>query len=292
MVVPFRVLITGINGFTGQYIADGLSQDNYQCFGLKSDLRDRQGVIDEVIGIKPHYVIHLAAVSFSAELDFTKIYDVNVMGSINLLDALSELKNPPKKVIIASTAAVYGNCGVSCLEESLSPAPVSHYACSKLSMEFMSQSYVNKFPIIITRPFNYTGLGHDERFLIPKIVRAYRGGKKELELGNLDISREFNDVRDICVMYQRLLGSNLEHGVVNLCSGKAISLMEIIEMMNGISGYQMNIAVNPKFVRSNEIKVLSGSTLKLKSHIPVSFNYTLFDTLNWMYSSESQISNF
>ncbi|MDB2649806.1 GDP-mannose 4,6-dehydratase [Porticoccaceae bacterium] len=287
MVGPFRVLITGIDGFTGQYIINALSNYNYQCFGLKSDLRDRQAVTDEVIGINPHYVIHLAAISFSAELDFSKIYDVNVVGSINLLDALIELENPPKKVIIASSAAIYGNCGVSCLEESLSPAPVSHYACSKLSMEFMSQNYFKKLPIIITRPFNYTGVGHDEKFLIPKIIRAYKDEKKELELGNLDISREFNDVRDICVIYQKLLDSKLEHGVVNLCSGNTVSLMEIIEMMNDISGYKMNISVNPKFVRSNEIKVLSGSTVKLKSHIQVSFKYSLPDTLNWMYVSGS-----
>jgi UDP-glucose 4-epimerase len=103
----------------------------------------------------------------------------------------------------------------------------------------------------------------------------------------LDISREFNDVRDVCVMYRKLLDSNLKHDVVNLCSGKTISLMEIIEMMNGISGYQMNISVNPRFVRSNEIKVLSGSTLKLETHIPVRFKHTLSDTLNWMYAPES-----
>jgi len=287
MVGPFRVLVTGLDGFTGQYIANDLSNFNYRCFGLKSDLRDRQGVIDEVKEINPHYVIHLAAISFSAELDFSKIYDVNVIGSINLLDALIKLEKPPKKVIIASTAAVYGNCRTSCLEESFSPAPLSHYACSKLSMEFMSHNYFKKLPILIARPFNYSGLGHDEKFLIPKIVRAYKDGKKQLELGNLDISREFNDVRDISVMYRKLLCSNLENDVVNLCSGRAVSLMEIIDMMNGISGYQMNISVNPKFVRSNEIKVLSGSTLKLKSHISVSFSYTLFDTLNWMYGSES-----
>lgn len=285
MVGAFRVLVTGIDGFTGQYIANDLSQYNYQCFGLKSDLRDRQGVIDEVLGINPQYVIHLAAISFSAEQDSRRIYDINVMGSINLLDALIELENPPKKVIIASTAAVYGNCRASCLEESLPPAPLSHYACSKLSMEFMSQNYFPKLPILITRPFNYTGRGHDEKFLIPKIVNAYKEGKKKLELGNLDISREFNDVRDISVMYRKLLGSNLQHEVVNLCSGKTISLMDIIEMMDGISGYKMNISVNPKFVRSNEIKVLSGSTSKLKSNIPVTFKYTLFDTLNWMYDS-------
>lgn len=287
MVGPSKVLITGINGFTGRHIVNALSQDNYKCFGLESDLRDRQRVRDEVKRINPHYVIHLAAISFSAELDSSKIYDVNVVGSINLLESLVELDNPPKKVIIASTAAVYGNCRASCLDESLSPVPLSHYACSKLSMEFMSQNYFDKLPILITRPFNYTGLGHDEKFLIPKIVRAYKDGKKELELGNLDISREFNDVRDVCVMYRKLLDSNLKHDVVNLCSGKTISLMEIIEMMNGISGYQMNISVNPRFVRSNEIKVLSGSTLKLETHIPVRFKHTLSDTLNWMYAPES-----
>lgn len=285
MAGPSRVLITGIDGFTGRYLANELAESNYECFGLESDLRDRQLVRDEVLTLNPHYVVHLAAVSFSAELNLTKIYDVNVIGSINMLDALAELQARPKKVVIASSAAVYGNCEASCLDESLSPAPISHYACSKLSMEFMSQNYFNKLPIIITRPFNYTGLGHDEKFLIPKIVRAYKDGKKELELGNLDVSREFNDVRDICVLYRKLLDSNLEHCAVNLCSGNTVSLMEIVTMMNDISGYQMNISVNPKFVRSNEIKVLSGSTVKLQSHIPFSFKHSLSDTLRWMYSS-------
>ena len=87
-------------------------------------------------------------------------------------------------------------------------------------------------------------------------------------------------------MYRKLLDSNLEHEVINLCSGKTNSLMDIIEMMDGISGYKMNISVNPKFVRSNEITVLSGSTSKLKSNISVTFKYTLFDTLNWMYNSD------
>lgn len=286
MDFPFRVLITGIDSFTGQHIVNALSRANYKCLGLKSDLRDSQGVRNEILEISPHFVIHLAAISFTAELDSTQIYDVNVIGSMNLLNALIELKHPPKKVIIASTAAVYGDCESSCLEESLCPAPVSHYGCSKLSMEFMSQNYYTKLPIIITRPFNYTGVGQDDKFLIPKIIRAYKEGNNNLELGNLEISREFNDVRDICLMYQSLLDSKFENGIVNLCSGKAVSLKEVIKMMNNISGYQMKISVNPKFIRSNEIENLSGSTLKLHSLIPAAINYTLFDTLDWMYSSE------
>jgi nucleoside-diphosphate-sugar epimerase len=280
-----KVLITGLDGFTGKYLKSDLELNGLNVIGLQADLTERESVINEIQQLAPDYVVHLAGISFAAHEDATSIYSVNVSGTINLLDGISSLKQPPKKVILASSATVYGNVNDSVLSESICPRPVSHYGCSKLAMEHMAQNYTDKFSIIITRPFNYTGIGHIEHFLIPKIVKAYKDKRSFIELGNLDVSREFNDVRDVCKVYTSLLLTNTPSETVNLCSGKTISLMTIIELMNSIAGFTMEVKVNPSFVRPNEIKDLSGDTKRLEELVQPEFNYEISDTLNWMYKN-------
>jgi nucleoside-diphosphate-sugar epimerase len=281
-----KVLITGLDGFTGQHLSKHLIDAGFSVIGLSSDLTNRDAVLAEVVACAPDFVLHLAAISFSAESNADLIYRVNVQGTLNLLDALCALNKTPKKVILASSATVYGNLPDFVLSESLCPKPVNHYGCSKLAMEHMAQNYATKLPILITRPFNYTGIGHADHFLIPKIVKAYREGKTSLELGNLAVSREFNDVRDVCAIYHDLLVSDSSDGVVNLCSGKTISLMQLIEHMNDIAGYEMNVTVNPAFVRENEIKDLSGDTSRLCQMTKAEFKFTIQDTLRWMYGTK------
>jgi nucleoside-diphosphate-sugar epimerase len=286
MDTPSRVLITGLDGFTGIHLREYLVEQGFEVFGLKSDLTYREGVLSEVSDIAPEYVIHLAGISFTAESDADLIYRVNVIGSINLLDALKALKNKVNKVILASSASVYGNLSDSVLSESLCPKPLSHYGCSKLSMEYMAQNYMASLPILITRPFNYTGIGHAEHFLIPKIIKAYKEKRESVELGNLDVFREFNDVRDICHIYYSLLTTDHSSETVNICSGNSISLSHIIALLDRISGYKINVKVNPAFVRANEIKKLSGSTEKLSTLIQCKYTYQIEDTLRWMYKGD------
>ena len=102
-----------------------------------------------MLSVNPAKVIHLAGVSFVGTADVNSIYNVNVVGTVNLLESLAALNNPTLKVILSSTATVYGNSKTSTLSEKHLPMPVNHYACSKLSMEHMAQNYVNKFVIII-----------------------------------------------------------------------------------------------------------------------------------------------
>ncbi len=279
------VLITGLDGFTGQYLKSDLELNGFNVIGLQADLTDREAVISEILRLEPNYVVHLAGISFAASEDVASIYSVNVSGTVNLLDGLSQLNHSPKKVILASSATVYGNVTDSVLSESICPKPISHYGCSKLAMEHMAQNYTDKFPLIITRPFNYTGIGHAEHFLIPKIVKAYQDKKMVIELGNLDVSREFNDVRDICKIYKSLLFNSDQSQTVNLCSGKTISLMTIIELMNVIAGFKLKVKVNPSFVRANEIKDLSGDTQLLEKMVQPEFNYGIKETLRWMYEN-------
>lgn len=282
-----RVLITGQAGFTGQHLAAHLSSLGFTVVGLDADLRDKAAVFSQIQALRPDMVVHLAAISFAAETDAAKIYSVNVVGTLNLLDALVEFGSAGMRVVLASSATVYGNQDRAVLAEDLVPAPTSHYGCSKLAVEHLSQGYRQKLDILITRPFNYTGVGHAAHFLIPKIVKAYRDGLSEIQLGNLKVEREFNDVRDICRLYADLLmaapvmGSN----VVNLCSGRPIELLQIIELMNEISGRLMEVKVNPLFVRDNEIRSLSGSTTQLNKFTNLDFRYAIRDTLSWMYTA-------
>jgi len=285
MAFHSRVLVTGSEGFTGIHLRKLLGESGFECFGLDCDLLDRDGVSAQVAKLRPSYVIHLAGVSFAAEQDIASVYSVNVVGTLNLLDALQRLKYPLKKVVLASSATVYGNVEGVKLAESMRPQPVNHYGCSKLSMEYMAANYFDSMSIIITRPFNYTGVHHNKKFLIPKILDAYKKKQATLELGNLDVSREFNDVRDVANIYRLLLSSAFNSGVVNVCSGKPISLSKVISLMDEICREKMHVITNPEFVRDNEIKCLSGDPHNLERLIDFQFQYTLEDTLRWMIGS-------
>ena len=120
-----KVLITGMNGFTGEQLAKVLSESGFECVGLGCDLLDRNSVFSEVRKSQPDFVVHLAGISFAAEQDIDSIYRINIVGTVNLLDALKDLSVKPKKVILASSAAVYGNVSVTSLSEVLFSKPTN-----------------------------------------------------------------------------------------------------------------------------------------------------------------------
>ena len=291
-----RVLITGINGFTGIHLERYLNEKGFDVYGTVIDTplcnKHRQcditkiDQIDHVIAeVRPDYLVHIAAISFPGEENASLIYDVNVIGTENIFKAMSRHEIHPKKVILASSATVYGNQGKEVLDESMCPQPVNHYGCSKLAMEHISKNYFNSFDIIITRPFNYTGVGQEKHFLIPKIVSHFKEGKKEIELGNLDVAREFNDIDYIIDCYYKLLLSEAKSIIVNLSSNHPVKLLDVIEMMNEIAGYRIEVKVNPLFVRKHEIPSLSGSTKRLEALIDLDNRETLHKTLQTMYEA-------
>ena len=291
-----RLLITGIAGFTGAHLSRHFAALGYEVFGttidapatpehFRCDLRDRDALRSVIEHIRPTHVIHLAAISFVGESNASLIYDVNVIGSCNLLDALAQLPQIPQKVILAGSATVYGDQGCEVLDETMCPRPVNHYGCSKLAMEQMASSYRSTLPIIITRPFNYTGPGQEGHFLIPKIVSHFKERKSMIELGNLHVEREFNDIFDVCEIYARLLSSDAQGETLNLCTGRGVALLSVIDMMNTIAGYEIEVRVNPAFVRPNEIKRLVGSADKLSSLIGTRKPRPVRDTLLSMYEA-------
>jgi len=153
---------------------------------------------------------------------------------------------------------------------------------SKLAMEYMARLWMDKLPIVIARPFNYTGVGQTESFLLPKIVGHFRRGAEVIELGNLDVWRDFSDVRAVAQAYRRLLEVCPAGETVNVCSGKAHSLREVIAMAESVSGRSIQVQVNPAFVRASEVKTLCGDATKLRSVIGEWATPPLEDTLRWM----------
>ena len=293
-----RVLVTGINGFTGRYLAASLLEVGYQVFGTSTqtvheagvfqlDLCDREAVSRLVQEVQPHRVIHLAAVSFVGHGDPAAFYGVNLLGSRNLLSALADLDNPPEAVLLASSANVYGNAQSGVLDESAAVAPANDYAVSKLAMEHMANLWHDKLPIIITRPFNYSGVGEEEKFLIPKIVTHFKDRARVIELGNLDVWRDFSDVRALVAAYLGLLDNPLAIGkTVNVCSGVALSLREVIALCESTTGHSIEVQVNPDFVRANEVRSLCGSPKRLQSLVPNWQSLPFAETLKWMLLHE------
>ncbi|MDZ7598496.1 MAG: NAD-dependent epimerase/dehydratase family protein [Desulfobacterales bacterium] len=199
-------LITGIKGFTGQYLEAELEAAGWEVWGIGAheepggaryqtvDLADADRLRRIVGEVQPDAVVHLAAIAFVGHGDADAFYRVNLIGTRNLLAALAAAKKRPDCVLLASSANVYGNSTEGVLNESTSPNPANDYAVSKLAMEYMARLWRDRLPIVIARPFNYTGVGQTENFLLPKIVSHFRRRAEVIALGNLDVWRDFSDV--------------------------------------------------------------------------------------------------
>jgi nucleoside-diphosphate-sugar epimerase len=277
-----KLLVTGAHGFTGRHFVKAAQMRGYEVVGLQTDLKDATALKKHVVQLAPEFVVHLAAISFVGHIDTSAFYKVNVIGTLNLLEALAALKNPPRAVLLASSANVYGNCEQSPITEAQLPIPVNHYAMSKLAMEYMAKTYLDRLPLFFARPFNYTGHGQSESFVIPKLVAHFAKQANTVELGNVDVEREFNDVRFVCAAYLRLLEKASSGEIYNVCTNKPITLTTVIKLLSNITGHHLNIKVNKAFVRSNEIQRLCGDPAKLLHTIGVIESPTLLDTLQWM----------
>jgi nucleoside-diphosphate-sugar epimerase len=279
------VLIFGKTSFTSKHLSDYLIKNNFDISYANCDITKIDEVEEVLKNNKTDFIINLAAISFVGHSNISDFYNVNVVGVTNILESLIKLNYQPKKIILSSSAVVYGNQNTNTLDESLCPNPQNHYGISKYAMECIAKTYFNKLNIIITRPFNYIGIGQNELFLVSKIIKHYKNKDKTIYLGNLDVSREFNDVKFVCECYKRLLQIDKSSIVVNIASNQGIKLLDIIENMNNISGYKIDIKINQEFVRKNEIKILTGSNKKLFELIGVVEQKRLKERLKSIFES-------
>lgn len=278
-----RVMVTGHGGFTGRYVSRALQDRGHELVTSNVDVTSHGEVRAAVADLQPEGVVHLAAVAFVHSDVFAEFYAVNQIGTFNLLDALAQ-ESPGARVLLASSANIYG-ATAGYLDEDTPPTPVNHYAVSKWAMETGAALWRDRLRVTIVRPFNYTGVGQEERYLIAKIVAHFRRRDPEIRLGNLDVQRDFGDVRSVAAAYCGLLEAPLAGGVFNVCTGVTHSIRDVLRLANEITGHHPKVTVDPAFVRPNDIPLLAGNAQRLQAALPDWAPRTLPDTLKWMLSS-------
>lgn len=294
-----RILLTGSGGFTGRPLAQRLRADGHHVTGMTrlpgeagehaGDLCDADWVKAVVRGVDPTVVIHLAGITTVQHANVSEIYSANVIGTVNLLTALSEHAARPRLTIVASSATVYAaGGGGKPIGEDAPLGPRTHYAASKRMVEDVARLYADRLPIVVTRPFNYTGPGQSTGFLVPKIVDHFVRRQPEIMLGNLDLFRDLSDIERVIEVYSRLVSGAIGPMTLNICSGRTVYLGDIISLMQEISGHDIKVVRNQALFRDNEERIIQGSAARLESMLGTLPNPEFELTLRRMYEAARQ----
>ncbi len=276
-----RVAITGADGFTGRYLTAELTQRGIDWVAIDADLTDADAVAAQVAATPFDRLIHLAGIAFAGSGAWQGFYAVNQIGSFALLDAVAASR-PGARCILASTAQVYGPTASGLLTEAAPCAPGNHYAASKLAMETGTRLWGDRLDLTIVRPFNYTGVGQEARYLVPKIVEHFARRAPVIELGNTHVRRDFGDVRAVVQAYADLLTACAPIDIVNIASGRLWTIADIMDRLSALTGHRMEVKVNPAFVRAGEVTAMGGDITALQQQCPAWQPIALEATLAWM----------
>jgi len=297
------ILLTGSEGFVGSYFLKLLKETLLKivpvCYPLLRPKRGKYVPLDimnmdmtrtVVKSNKPDIIFHLAAVSSVAKSfrDRPLTYGTNITGTMNLLEAAQTLGKPVRFVFV-STCEVYG--GGENLTETAPIALKSPYAVSKYAAELIVRDYAaSGIEFVILRPFNHTGPGQSDDFVLPTIARQIaeiEKGKRPplIEVGNTDIKREFMNVTDVVQAYKLALEKSPAGDTYNIASGSAHSLTRGIEILKSLARVKFDVKTDPNRVRKTDIPVLTGSGKKFSQftgwQAKIPFAKTLEDLLNF-----------
>ncbi|MCK7594457.1 GDP-mannose 4,6-dehydratase [Pseudomarimonas salicorniae] len=261
-----RLLVTGATGFVGQWVTRCLSTDARHQFEVVPmptlDIRNLEAVVDAVSEIRPNAVLHLAAQSFvprSFEAP-RETLEINLFGTLNLLQALQRVAFPGRMLFVSS-GDVFGRVPDAALpvNEAWQAEPRNPYAVSKLAAEKLCLQWHHSegMDVCIARPFNHVGPGQDDRFVLPSLARQVAeisSGAREpiVEAGDIDVSRDFTDVRDVVEAYAAILTLGVSGRTYLIGSGRERSIRELLVRMCELEGVEVKIHQDPRRMRPSE----------------------------------------
>jgi len=256
------------------------------------DIRRADEVRSVVRNVRPAHIYHLAGVS-AVDVSWSDprlTFDVNVLGALNVFEAAMNLPSPPR-ILNVSTSQVYAS-SATILTENSRLDPDNPYAASKAMAELLRVQYRKSAGggIITARSFNHTGPGQLPNFVLPSMAKQFaemEAGLRppKLTVGNIEVMRDFTDVRDVVAAYFALLEKGRTGEVYNVCSGSAVRLSDVIAKFEAISGMAIQIDVDPQRLRSNEIPAVFGDATKIRTETgwnpEIPLETTLRDLLNY-----------
>ena len=308
-----RVLITGVTGFVGRHLAAHCDERGDAVAGVgrrapgegdppetlsgyvELDLLDGAGVSRLIADDPPDWIFHLAGESSVRESwdRPQRAIDANVVGTSNVLEAARE-HAPETRVLVACSGDEYGAVSADelPLREERALRPQNPYAVSKACADLLAGFFADAhgLHVIRTRAFNHTGPGQSDRFAIPSFARqiaeASAAGKREIELrtGNLEVRRDFTDVRDVVRAY-RLLLDRAAPDTYNVCSGRSVELREVVRRLAEQAGVEVATRVDPERLRDGEVMDAYGSPDRLRAATgwepEIGIDRTVADVLSW-----------
>ena len=276
-----RALITGSQGFVGQYLRRELEANGYEVLGLdlqpgektvQADLLDPEQLAQAIRRAEPEAVFHLAGqadVARSWRIP-QKTVEINVIGAVNLMEAV-RLYSPAVRMVMVGSSDQYGSLGEAgqCVRETLDTKPQTPYAVSKKAQEEMAQVYARAYGmhICMTRSFNHGGAGQRLGFLIPDfaagIVQVERGEAESLRVGNLSARRDFTHVRDVVRAYRLIAEKGTPGEVYNVGSGVTYSAQEILDRLAEMASCPVPVEQDPAKMRPSDTPVICCDHSKL-----------------------------
>lgn len=312
MPSKIRAFVTGATGFAGRYLMKALLPTEFSVYGTSFpqppnhtepniyylDLRLEREVFEIIRLARPEWVFHLAGISNVGHSWERKreTMETNIMGTFYLLEAVKKFV-PEARVLYVSSSDVYGiepgkESGERFFREEDDFHILSPYALSKASAELMVRFYaeVESLDVVIARPFPHTGPGQSPDFVCSdwarQVVQIERGNAEPvMRVGNLDIERDFTDVRDTVRAYVLLMRKGRRGEIYNICRGEGISLRRVLETFLGSTLKEVRVEQDPARLRRVDIPILVGDNRKIKAEtgwepqIPI--DHTLLELLDY-----------
>jgi GDP-4-dehydro-6-deoxy-D-mannose reductase len=288
------LLVTGHKGFVGQHILNMCPNSTGLILDHKVvDILDYASVLQAIKNVKPKNVIHLAAVSFvpySFEHPM-ETFQVNVLGTLNILLALREC-DFKGSFLFVSSGDTYGAMDEheAAIKETHLQKPRSPYAASKVSAEVLCEQFslTEEYKIVIARPFNHIGPGQNTQFAVSSFAHQIaklmnNKAEKTLKVGNLNVVRDFTDVRDIVSAYLLLLSEGVSGEVYNVCSGIGTHLSYIVSKLIEFSGVDIIVSIDQTRVRTGQQRIAMGNNAKIVNTTQWKTMYTLDQSLNEIF---------
>lgn len=294
-------LVTGACGFCGQHLGDRLAaEEGVRSVGLDrsapaatpvgfkecvvGDLEDGRFVEEVIRRVQPRWVFHLAGLVRGAD---PEIYRANVLGAINLLEAI-RTQAPDARVLLVGSAAEYGAVSAADLpiREEYRGRPEGAYGLSKYCGTLAGLDYARRYGlrVVVARPFNIIGAGVPPGLIVGAIIQraltALRGPEpRVVKVGNLDTQRDFVAVEDVVDAYWRLLQGGAWGEVFNISSGEPHTIRSVVEVLLEHAGGGLRLEVDPALMRPSDVPVAYGSNRKIAATIGFKPQRTLADAL-------------